>query len=80
MFDGIGEEKTKNMHVHFSKIEYGAKGEIRHLTFQDEKYGPDYEPLMEIFHKNALEPYVICESDGTQAEDTVAMKKYFFSL
>lgn len=26
MFDGIGEEKTKNMHVHFSKIMYGRKG------------------------------------------------------
>ena len=80
MSDLLPKCKVSNMHVHFSKIEYGAKGEIRHLTFQDEKYGPDYEPLMEIFHKNALEPYVICESDGTQAEDTVTMKKYFFSL
>ncbi|MBO5773745.1 MAG: TIM barrel protein, partial [Clostridia bacterium] len=80
MSDFLPKHKVLNMHVHFSKIEYGAKGEIRHLTFEDQKYGPDYEPLMEVFHQNGLEPYVICESDGTQAEDTVQMKKYFFSL
>ncbi|MBR2480705.1 MAG: endonuclease IV, partial [Clostridia bacterium] len=80
MSDFLPKYKVFNMHVHFSKIEYGPKGELRHLTFKDEKYGPDYEPLMEVFHSLALEPYVICESDGTQAEDTVAMKKYFLSL
>lgn len=80
MEDFLPKHKVFDMHVHFSKIEYGAKGEIRHLTFADQNYGPDYEPLMEIFHRKGMSPYVICESDGTQAEDTVAMKKYFFSL
>ena len=42
--DGII-EKVKKMHVHFSKIEYGAKGEIKHLTFEDQKYGPNFENL-----------------------------------
>ena len=80
MSDFLPKHKVFNMHVHFSKIEYGPKGELRHLTFQDQKFGPDYQPLMEVFHAQGLTPYVICESDGTQAEDTVAMKKYFFSL
>lgn len=80
MEDFLPKHKVFNMHVHFSKIEYGAKGEIRHLTFADEKYGPDYQPLMELFHLKGMSPYVICESDGTQAEDTVTMKKYYFSL
>ena len=31
----IGLERTKNAHIHFSKIEYGAKGEIKHLTLED---------------------------------------------
>ena len=30
MLDGIGEEKTANMHIHFSKIEYTARGEKLH--------------------------------------------------
>ncbi len=80
MEDFLPKYKVFNMHVHFSKIEYGAKGELRHLTFDDQKYGPDYEPLMELFHDKGMEPYVICESDGTQAEDTMQMKNYFYSL
>ena len=51
--------------------------EIRHLTFEDTEYGPDYRPLMELFLDMKLEPVVICESDGTQAEDAMAMKAYY---
>ena len=80
MSDFLPKSKVFNMHVHFSKIEYGAKGEIRHLTFEDQKYGPDYEPLMELFHELSFEPCIICESNGTQAEDAMAMKKYYLSL
>lgn len=76
----LGHERLSNMHVHFSKIEYTAGGEKRHLTFADKQYGPRYEPLMEEFHKRSLQPSIICESDGTQAEDAAEMKKYFESL
>lgn len=84
MFDLIenelGHERLSNMHIHFSKIEYTNGGEKRHLTFADEQYGPAYEPLMEELHKRKLQPSIICESDGTQAEDAAEMKKYFESL
>lgn len=76
----IGHERLSNMHVHFSKIEYTTGGEKRHLTFADDRYGPQYEPLMEEFHKRGLQPSIICESDGTQAEDAAEMKKYYESL
>ncbi|MCM1166766.1 MAG: TIM barrel protein [Lachnospiraceae bacterium] len=76
----LGHERLSNMHVHFSRIEYTAGGEKRHLTFADERYGPRYEPLMEELHKRKLQPSVICESDGTQAEDAAEMKKYYESL
>ncbi len=80
LYDNMPKDKVFGMHIHFSKIEYGAKGEIRHLTFADEKYGPDYRPLMEVIHDRKLEPCVICESDGTQAEDALSMKNYYYSL
>lgn len=70
----LGIEKTKNMHVHFSKIMYGASGEIKHLTFEDQKYGPEYLPLAEIIDEYGLTPFVVCESDGTMAEDAIIMK------
>lgn len=80
MISELGYERMKNFHVHFSKIEYGAKGEIRHLTFADDKYGPEFEPLAVALKRLKLEPYVICESAGTQDDDALAMKKIYFSI
>ena len=71
-------EKMKHFHIHFSKIEYTAKGEVKHLTFEDEKYGPDFKPLANVLKKLKLEPYVICESAGTQDIDAKYMKMVFF--
>ena len=78
MIDKLGFEKVKKMHVHFSKIEYGAKGEIRHLTFEDQTYGPRYEHFIESVIDYKLEPFILSESDGTQAEDAKAMRDYYY--
>ncbi len=80
MIDKLGYEKMKNFHVHFSKIEYSAKGEIRHLTFEDQRYGPDYIPFLQAICKLKLEPYVICESAGTQDEDALTLKQAYYSI
>lgn len=79
LFDGIGEEKTKNMHVHFSKIMYGPKGEIKHLTFADDVYGPEFDGFANVIVKNGLTPHVLSESAGTQAEDAATMKSLYVS-
>ena len=76
----LGHERLNRMHIHFSKIEYTNGGEKKHLTFADKQYGPQYEPLLEEIHKRGLEPSIICESDGTQAEDAAEMKRYYESL
>ena len=68
------------MHVHFSKIMYGAKGEIKHLTFSDEIYGPEFAPLAKVFYDYKLSPYVLSESAGTQAEDAKNMKDVYVAL
>lgn len=73
----LGHDRLKHFHVHFSKIMYTAGGEKMHLTFEDTEYGPQFEPLMEQFAKRSLEPSVVCESSGTQAEDAAAMRKYY---
>lgn len=71
----LGFEKASQMHVHFSKIQYGDKGEIRHLTFEDDKYGPEYAPLAELFDEYGMSPYIVCESNGTMSDDALTMKK-----
>jgi len=80
MENEIGADRTKVFHSHFSKIEYTTGGEKRHLTFEDTTFGPDFEPLMEIIARKNLTPTIICESDGTQGIDALAMKNYFYKL
>lgn len=76
----MGAEIASGLHCHFSKIEWTASGEKRHLTFSDDLFGPRFEPLMQAITENSLTPTIICESAGTQAEDALAMKKYYKEL
>jgi deoxyribonuclease-4 len=77
MIDELGMEKMKNFHVHFSKIEYSAKGEVRHLTFLDDHYGPSPNLMISAVKKLDLEPVIICESAGTQDMDALNMQKIY---
>ena len=77
--DILGDRKASAFHIHFSKIMYGDKGELKHLTFADEKYGPEYEGLARVIDEYGISPFIICESDGTQAEDAAAMRSMHLS-
>lgn len=76
----LGFDKASQMHVHFSKIQYGDKGEIRHLTFEDAQYGPEYAPLAELIDEYRMSPYVVCESNGTMSDDAAVMKNMHKSV
>lgn len=80
MIDKIGFEKMKHFHIHFSKIMYSVKGEIKHLNFDDTVYGPEFEPLAEVLVMRNLEPVVICESAGNQDYDALFMKNTYQSV
>ena len=76
--EALGDAVAKDLHCHFSKIEYTDKGEKKHLTFADTQYGPAFEPLIEAIVRESLTPRIICESAGTQAEDALAMKQAYW--
>ena len=80
MIAELGFEKMKHFHAHFSKIMYSTKGEIKHLTFADETYGPEFEPLAIALKDLGLEPYIVSESAGMQTEEAVVMKKIYETL
>ncbi len=84
VFDTISKKinsyTAEHLHCHFSKIEWGASGEKKHLTFADTEYGPDFESFIEVIAKNGLSPNVICESAGTQSIDALSMKKLYKTL
>jgi len=78
--DRIGTYRMRNIHIHFSQIEYGPSGEIRHLTFADKKFGPYFENLVKQLAKRKMTAVVISESSGTMIKDALAMKKMYQNL
>ncbi len=70
-------DRAKSCHIHFSKIEYGNKGEIRHLNYDDTIYGPDFEPLAKVIKDLNLTPTIICESKDRMMTDSLILKNIF---
>lgn len=78
--DRLGDLYAKNLHCHFSKIEYTKAGEKKHVRFVDEGFEPPFEPLMEAIIREGVSPRIISESAGTMAEDAKTMKDCYESL
>ena len=67
----LGTEAARDMHCHFSKIEYTDKGERRHHVLDEARYGPDFGMLAEVIAEFKMRPVIICE---TPLLDVDAMK------
>ena len=78
--EALGDERAKQFHVHFSRIEFSKGGEKRHWTFAETQFGPEPAPLLELLAERKLAPVMICESAGTQAEDARWMKEVWQNL
>lgn len=76
----LGRFKTENLHIHFSKIEYSEKGEMKHLDYSNEIYGPDFAPLANVLKEYNLSPTVICESKGKMATDALILKNIYNNI
>jgi deoxyribonuclease-4 len=69
----LGTEAVRNMHCHFSKIEYSDKGERRHHTLEESRYGPDFRMLARVIVEFSMSPIVISESPMQDA-DAIRMR------
>ena len=76
----LGLERTNACHIHFSKIQYGPKGEIKHLNYDDSTFGPEFDPLAEALIDLKIYPRVICESMSQMPHDALIMKKIYNNL
>ena len=76
----LGHERVKNCHIHFSKIEFGHKGEIKHLNFDDSRFGPHFEQLAQVLKEYNLTPSIICESESHMAEDAMTMNRIYQNI
>lgn len=68
----------KEIHIHFSRIEFTSKGEKKHLTLDDEsEFGPDYKQMINVLKKYNANIRIISESNGTQSIDSNKMQEYY---
>jgi deoxyribonuclease-4 len=67
----LGSETVKDVHCHFSKIEFTKNGERRHHVLDEEKFGPNFDCLAKVVSDFKLRPVIICE---TPLLDVDAMK------
>jgi len=58
----LGTEAVKNMHCHFTKVEFTDKGEKCHHTMDEMNYGPDFPMLAKVIAEFKLKPVIISES------------------
>lgn len=58
----LGTQTLRNMHCHFSKIEFGSSGEKCHHTLDEEAYGPEFRMLAEVLLEFGMHPTIICET------------------
>ena len=76
----LGIDRAREMHVHFSTIEFTAAGEKRHHTFAEPDFGPRFEHLAPLLKERGYAPRIICECKGTMAEDAREMARIFAAL
>lgn len=58
----LGAEVVKNLHCHFTKIEFTSKGERCHHILDEKLYGPDFRMLAKVIAEYHLKPVIISES------------------
>ncbi|MHA1506414.1 MAG: TIM barrel protein [Candidatus Asgardarchaeia archaeon] len=73
----LGSESLKNFHAHISGIDYGEKGEIRHLNLRDSDL--NYEAIIRALKEFDVEGVVISESPNKE-EDALLLKEVYESL
>lgn len=64
--DHLGREGLDNMHIHVSGIEYGPKGEIKHLVLEESDM--DYQGLVNAWKEYDIKGTVICESPNLEGD------------
>ena len=75
--DSIGPEALFDMHMHFSGIDYGPKGERKHLVLEESDM--DWKGFLQLLHDRGVGGVLVCESPSIE-EDAMRMADYYRSL
>jgi deoxyribonuclease-4 len=58
----LGSQALRNLHCHYSHIEFTSKGERRHHNLDSTEYGPDFMFLAKLVAERSLKPVIACET------------------
>jgi deoxyribonuclease-4 len=58
----LGSGAVRNLHCHFTRVEFTEKGEKRHHILDEVEYGPDFHHLATLIAELDLKPVIISES------------------
>ena len=64
----MGTNALKNLHCHYSHIEFTDKGERRHHNLDRTEYGPDFNLLAKLIAERDLKPVIACETPNLDAD------------
>lgn len=71
----LGERWVKNVHFHISGIEYGLKGEKRHLILSESDLR--FAELLKAIHSFGVEGLAICESPNLEGDALILQAEYY---
>jgi deoxyribonuclease IV len=74
----LGRRGLDNMHIHFSGIAYGNKGEIKHLMLPDSDF--QYAELLKALKERKAKGVVICESVPYLEQDALLLQQTYREL
>lgn len=72
--EGLAESWTENAHFHISGIEYGSKGEKKHLVLKEADL--KYKDLIKALVNSGIKGTVICESPNLE-EDAILLQNIY---
>jgi len=72
--DGLGRDALDDMHIHFSGIHYGQKGERKHLNLLESDLR--YKELLKALRDCRVEGLVICESPNLEEDALLLQETY----
>jgi deoxyribonuclease-4 len=72
-----GEKTLKQLHIHMAGIEYGAKGEKKHLNLKESDL--NYKGILKVLKNYGVSGVVTCESPNLQ-EDALLLKETYETL
>lgn len=73
----LGQRALENFHAHLAGIDYGDKGEKKHLILEESDM--NYKDLLKVFKEFNVKGALVCESPNIE-DDAVLLREYYYSI